>query len=181
LSHGKLASFKCPKEYWVANKRFEISKFKFKIPRARTSELHGSFSAVSKPNFARSSSRSERSVRPTSSRAGTSTRPSVVTPARRRLPRLRRRWELQRTLFTSRSKTARSLRSISERSVRARTPGWLACKAYACVCTWNIILLKNFFEKLSCRSSPRTTRKINAEVWEIIAGHDCFFSFKVAF
>ena len=37
---------------WVANKRFEISKFKFKIPRARTSELHGSFSAVSKPNFA---------------------------------------------------------------------------------------------------------------------------------
>ena len=37
---------------WVANKRFEISKFKFKIPRARTSELQGSFSAVSKPNFA---------------------------------------------------------------------------------------------------------------------------------
>ena len=36
---------------WVANKRFEISKFKFKIPRARTSELQGSFSAVSKPNF----------------------------------------------------------------------------------------------------------------------------------
>ena len=42
-----------PKEVsWVANKRFEISKFKFKIPRARTSELQGSFSAVSKPNFA---------------------------------------------------------------------------------------------------------------------------------
>ena len=40
------------KAYWVANKRFEISKFKFKIPRARTSELQGSFSAVSKPNFA---------------------------------------------------------------------------------------------------------------------------------
>ena len=38
--------------HWVANKRFEISKFKFKIPRARTSELQGSFSAVSKPNFA---------------------------------------------------------------------------------------------------------------------------------
>ena len=38
--------------YWVANKRFEISKFKFKISRARTSELQGSFSAVSKPNFA---------------------------------------------------------------------------------------------------------------------------------
>ena len=37
---------------WVANKRFEILKFKFKIPRARTSELQGSFSAVSKPNFA---------------------------------------------------------------------------------------------------------------------------------
>ena len=37
---------------WAANKRFEISKFKFKIPRARTSELQGSFSAVSKPNFA---------------------------------------------------------------------------------------------------------------------------------
>ena len=37
---------------WVASKRFEISKFKFKIPRARTSELQGSFSAVSKPNFA---------------------------------------------------------------------------------------------------------------------------------
>ena len=37
---------------WVANKRFEISKFKFKIPRARTCELQGSFSAVSKPNFA---------------------------------------------------------------------------------------------------------------------------------
>ena len=33
---------------WVANKRFDISKFKFKIPRARTSELQGSFSAVSK-------------------------------------------------------------------------------------------------------------------------------------
>ena len=29
---GKLA--------WVANKRFEISKFKFKIPRARTCERH---------------------------------------------------------------------------------------------------------------------------------------------
>ena len=41
-----------PKADWVANKRFEISKFKFKIPRARTSELQGSFSAVSKPNFA---------------------------------------------------------------------------------------------------------------------------------
>ena len=41
-----------PKVCWVANKKFEISKFKFKIPRARTSELHGSFSAVSKPNFA---------------------------------------------------------------------------------------------------------------------------------
>ena len=40
------------KALWVANKRFEISKFKFKIPRARTSELQGSFSAVSKPNFA---------------------------------------------------------------------------------------------------------------------------------
>ena len=40
------------KANWVANKRFEISKFKFKIPRARTSELQGSFSAVSKPNFA---------------------------------------------------------------------------------------------------------------------------------
>ena len=38
--------------FWVANKRLEISKFKFKIPRARTSELQGSFSAVSKPNFA---------------------------------------------------------------------------------------------------------------------------------
>ena len=37
---------------WVANKRFEISKFKFKIQRARTSELQGSVSAVSKPNFA---------------------------------------------------------------------------------------------------------------------------------
>ena len=37
------------KELWVANKKFEISKFKFKIPRARTSELQGSFSAVSKP------------------------------------------------------------------------------------------------------------------------------------
>ena len=34
---------------WVANKRFEISKFKFKIPRARTSELQGSFSAVQVP------------------------------------------------------------------------------------------------------------------------------------
>ena len=40
------------KVLWAANKRFEISKFKFKIPRARTSELQGSFSAVSKPNFA---------------------------------------------------------------------------------------------------------------------------------
>ena len=28
------------KDDWVANKRFEISKFKFKIPRARTCELH---------------------------------------------------------------------------------------------------------------------------------------------
>ena len=28
------------KVHWVANKRFEISKFKFKIPRARTCELH---------------------------------------------------------------------------------------------------------------------------------------------
>ena len=28
------------KSDWVANKRFEISKFKFKIPRARTCELH---------------------------------------------------------------------------------------------------------------------------------------------
>ena len=28
------------KDYWAANKRFEISKFKFKIPRARTCELH---------------------------------------------------------------------------------------------------------------------------------------------
>ena len=38
---------------WVANKRFEISKFKFKIPRARTCEhWQGSFSAVSKPHFA---------------------------------------------------------------------------------------------------------------------------------
>ena len=45
-------SLKHLNEAWVANKRFEISKFKLKIPRARTSELHGSFSAVSKPNFA---------------------------------------------------------------------------------------------------------------------------------
>ena len=28
------------KALWAANKRFEISKFKFKIPRARTCELH---------------------------------------------------------------------------------------------------------------------------------------------
>ena len=34
---------------WAANKRFEISKFKFKIPRARTCELQGSFSAVQVP------------------------------------------------------------------------------------------------------------------------------------
>ena len=46
------AAKKDKKKVWVANKRFEISKFKFKIPRARTSELQGSFSAVSKPNFA---------------------------------------------------------------------------------------------------------------------------------
>ena len=44
--------FDCDGVLWVANKRFEISKFRFKIPRARTSELQGSFSAVSKPNFA---------------------------------------------------------------------------------------------------------------------------------
>ena len=45
---------------WVANKRLEISNFKFKFPRARNREiiryyrqtLQGSFSAVSKPKFA---------------------------------------------------------------------------------------------------------------------------------
>ena len=42
-----------PMVHWVANKRFEISKFKFNISESsnlRTSQ--GSFSAVSKPNFA---------------------------------------------------------------------------------------------------------------------------------
>ena len=41
------------KDIWVANKSFEISKFKFNISESsnlRTSQ--GSFSAVSKPNFA---------------------------------------------------------------------------------------------------------------------------------
>ena len=37
------------KDGWAANKRFEISKFKFKISRARTCELQGSFSAVQVP------------------------------------------------------------------------------------------------------------------------------------
>ena len=45
---------------WVANKKLEISNFNFKFPRARNIEiiryyrqtLQGSFSAVSKPNFA---------------------------------------------------------------------------------------------------------------------------------
>ena len=38
---GRATRFVCAwrNVYWVANKRFEISKFKFKIPRARTSEL----------------------------------------------------------------------------------------------------------------------------------------------
>ena len=42
-----------PIQVWVANKSFEISKFKFNISESsnlRTSQ--GSFSAVSKPNFA---------------------------------------------------------------------------------------------------------------------------------
>ena len=56
LLYGKLPELGYEKKLynanWAANKRFEISKFKFKIPRARTSELQGSFSAVSKPNFA---------------------------------------------------------------------------------------------------------------------------------
>ena len=30
-----------PKAIWAANKRFEISKFKFKFPRARTYEIIG--------------------------------------------------------------------------------------------------------------------------------------------
>ena len=39
---------------WVANKRFEISKFKFKFPRLQLCKfLAGSFSAVSKRNLAR--------------------------------------------------------------------------------------------------------------------------------
>ena len=45
---------------WVANKKLEISNFNFKFPRARNIEiiryyrqvLQGSFSVVSKPNFA---------------------------------------------------------------------------------------------------------------------------------
>ena len=51
-----------PKAAWVANKKLEISNFNFKFPRARNIEmivirynrqiLQGSFSAVSKPNFA---------------------------------------------------------------------------------------------------------------------------------
>ena len=32
---------KAAKVFWVANKRFEISKFKFKFPRARTYEMIG--------------------------------------------------------------------------------------------------------------------------------------------
>ena len=47
--------------YWVANKSFEISKFKFNISESsnlRTSQ--GSFSAVSKPNFASKYSFTER-------------------------------------------------------------------------------------------------------------------------
>ena len=32
---------KLKKVFWVANKRFEISKFKFKFPRARTYEIIG--------------------------------------------------------------------------------------------------------------------------------------------
>ena len=38
--------------YWTANKRFEISKFKFKFPRARTYEIIGLALGLSKPNFA---------------------------------------------------------------------------------------------------------------------------------
>ena len=50
-----------PMVHWVANKRFEISKFKFNISESsnlRTSQ--GSFSAVSKPNFASKYSFTER-------------------------------------------------------------------------------------------------------------------------
>ena len=40
---------------WAANESFEISKFKFKFPRESSNfrTFQGSFSAVSKPNFAR--------------------------------------------------------------------------------------------------------------------------------
>ena len=49
-----------PNVIWVANTKLEISDFNFKSPRARNIEiiryyrqtLQGSFSAVSKPNFA---------------------------------------------------------------------------------------------------------------------------------
>ena len=41
------------KARWAANKRLEISKFKFKIPEISNLRTYwGSFSAVSKPNFA---------------------------------------------------------------------------------------------------------------------------------